>query len=137
MRSLISFPLLVIIVAVYNALVFGAATNFDETAFSWDMMSGAFVNVTIGDTIILGGLFLLFCEIIKAVRVGNSTIADHMLSTAVFIGALIEFLLVKSAGTSVFLVIVFLCFIDVVAGYTISIRSARRDVSFGGGAGPF
>ena len=32
----------------------------------------------------------------------------------------------------IFFFIVILCLIDVVAGYTIGMRAARRDISFGG-----
>jgi hypothetical protein len=50
----------------------------------------------------------------------------------VFIACLIEFLLVDKAFTSVFFMIMVATLIDVVAGYTIGIRVARRDIGFGG-----
>jgi hypothetical protein len=52
------------------------------------------------------------------------------MSTAVFIVALVEFLIVREAGTAVFLILTTICLIDVVAGYTVSIRTARRDIAF-------
>jgi hypothetical protein len=76
---------------------------------------------------------VLFIEVMKSARSTSSTILDHMLSTVVFIVALVEFLIVRQAGTAVFLVITTICLIDVVAGYTVSIRAARRDIAFDNG----
>jgi hypothetical protein len=64
--------------------------------------------------------------------VGSLTIIDHIMSTAVFIIALVQFLLVREAGTAPFFMLLAICLVDVVAGYSISIRSARRDVAFTG-----
>jgi hypothetical protein len=49
----------------------------------------------------------------------------------VFIAALIEFIVVPQAATSVFFLILVTLLIDVVAGFTIGIRVARRDIGFG------
>ena len=68
-------------------------------------------------------------EIIKAARLGAGTIVDHMLSTATFIVALVEFLLVPFCGTAAFFFLMIMSLIDVVAGYTVSILTARRDLS--------
>jgi hypothetical protein len=74
-------------------------------------------------------LIMLFFETIKATRTSARSIVDHMLSTLVFVGALVEFLLVDRAATSTFALIVLICLIDVIGGYTVSIRTARRDYS--------
>ena len=49
----------------------------------------------------------------------------------VFVACLIEFLTVPQAATSTFFMIMVVALIDVVAGYTIGIRVARRDMAFG------
>jgi hypothetical protein len=49
----------------------------------------------------------------------------------VFIACLIEFLLVKQAASSVFFFITIASLIDVIAGYTIGIRTAKRDLQIG------
>ena len=51
------------------------------------------------------------------------------LSMLTFIGALVEFITLKGFGTSTFFFITAMCLFDVVAGYTISIIAARRDLS--------
>jgi hypothetical protein len=46
-----------------------------------------------------------------------------------FVVALLEFLLVPACGTSVFLIITALTLIDVIAGFTVSLSTARRDIA--------
>ena len=85
--------------------------------------------MTVGNLFVLAGLVALFFEIIKAARLGTGTIIDHMLSTATFIVALVEFLLVPFCATATFFFLMLMSLIDVVAGYSVSILSARRDYS--------
>jgi hypothetical protein len=78
---------------------------------------------------------MLFIEIVKATYTSTSSLIDHGLSMLVFVACLIEFLLAPLAANSVFFMIMVAALIDVVAGYTIGIRVARRDLSFGGHGG--
>jgi hypothetical protein len=133
MQFAVAFPFLIIVVLIYNLIVFVSATALGDTVLSVSMMSGAVLSLTTGDLVILLGLLVLFIEVMKSARSTSSTILDHMLSTVVFIVALVEFLIVRQAGTAVFLVITTICLIDVVAGYTVSIRAARRDIAFDNG----
>jgi hypothetical protein len=130
MQFAVAFPFLVVVILVYNLIVFLSATELNDTVFSMPMISKAVMTVTVGDLIILLGLLVLFIEVLKSARSATSTILDHMMSTAVFIVALVEFLIVREAGTAVFLILTTICLIDVVAGYTVSIRTARRDIAF-------
>jgi len=137
MRYLTAFPFLALVLIAYNIFAFSGGLNLEADMFVYDMMSGATFALTGGDVLIISGLVLLFLEVIKAASIGTATILDHLLSTGVFIAALIEFLLVQKAGTSVFLILVIMCLIDVIAGFSVSIRSARRDVNFGGNGNTF
>jgi hypothetical protein len=58
------------------------------------------------------------------------SVVNHGLSLLVFLVCVIEFLLVRGCGTPEFLFITLMTLIDVVAGYTISIGTARRDLAF-------
>ncbi len=49
----------------------------------------------------------------------------------VFIAYLVEFLLVRDAATQTFFILMTIAFLDVIGGFTISIRTAGRDVSIG------
>jgi hypothetical protein len=73
---------------------------------------------------------LLFVEVLKSTRSNNASVVDHLLSTGVFIVFLVEFLLVPSAATSVFFILMLLALLDVLAGFSVSIRSAGRDVTY-------
>lgn len=109
-------------------------TPFDLQLFSIGMISEASWTLTLGDLVVLITLILLFVELIKATRTGGSSIVDHALSTILFVLCLVEFLLVPEAATSVFFFIMIVTLIDVVAGFSITIRAARRDFGFGGAA---
>ncbi len=128
---LIPMPALLLIV-VNILILFGAsgAGSLGKTLFG--LKNGAF---TWGDGFLFLGLICLFLEIFKSTRTAQSEIYDHILSTLTFIVYLIEFILVKGAGTSVFLLLTFMSLIDVIAGFTVTISTARRDIALDRDAG--
>ena len=150
--SLRAIPLILIAFLLYNFVVLfsGWGTCVDAAAgavadgaanarglltreiFSLPMLSGARWTFTIGDLIMLVTLLLLFVEIVKSTYTSTSSLLDHGLSMLVFVACLIEFLTVPQAATSLFFLIMMAALIDVIAGYTIGIRVARRDLTFGG-----
>ncbi len=133
---LVGFPLLLIPLALYNIIAFLFGLGFADTVFSIQMMSGAVLGVSTGDLLIVLSVLLLFVEILKATRFGVKSIVDHMLSFVVFVVALGEFLMVQKAATSTFLLFLVICVVDVVGGFSISIRAATRDYSIEGGHPP-
>ncbi len=54
---------------------------------------------------------------------------DHVLSFILFVVMIIEFIAVPKAATSTFLILMALCCVDVLGGFTITIRTAQRDIS--------
>ncbi|MCG6858121.1 MAG: hypothetical protein LJE67_08640 [Salaquimonas sp.] len=134
---LANVPLLIVPFIAYNLVALGlvdvnATDPWTSPVMQLAMVSGANWVMNLGDLMIVLGLFLLFFEILKATRIGADTIIDHLLSTFVFIAFLIEFLLVQAAANSVFFILMAITFVDVIAGFSVSIRSATRDVSVGG-----
>jgi hypothetical protein len=124
------FPLLIIPLAIYNMVVFlMPGVPWDTELVTVPMMSGGQWKIVFSDVLLAITLIMLFFETIKATRSSSRSVIDHMLSTMVFVGALIEFLLVPQAATSTFALIVLIALIDVIGGYTVSIRTARRDFS--------
>lgn len=125
---LIGFPLLIIPLAIYNMVVFlTPGVAWTDQAGRLRMVSGQEWIITAGDMLIVFALVVLFVEIIKSTRTGMKSVIDHGLSTLVFIAALIEFLIVPQAATSVFAILLVICLVDVVGGYSITIRTAQRD----------
>ena len=137
-----ALPWLVISLILYNILVYffagegvTAVQYVSQEVFSLPMMSGETWSVSIGDLLLTLTFLLLFVEIIKATRTSASSMVDHGLSTLVFIVALVEFILWPGAATSVFFFIMLATLIDVVAGFSVTMQAARRDVEVGGGGG--
>jgi hypothetical protein len=125
---LLGFPLLLVPLAIYNIIAFlTPGVAWDGKLLTIGMMSGAEWTITLSDLMIVLALFLLFFEIVKATRQTRRSILDHLLSTLVFVAAIVEFLLVRQAGTSLFAILIVVCLVDVVAGYSVSIRSAGRN----------
>lgn len=152
--SLRAIPLTILAFILYNLIVFAfggsepapdaagvtgggidaallARAALDGQIFSIPMMSKVTWVFTWGDLIMLIMLIVLFIEIVKSTYTSTASMIDHGLSMLVFIACLIEFLLVPQAATSVFFLLMVAALIDVVAGYTIGIRVARRDLNFG------
>ncbi|WP_417307764.1 hypothetical protein [Devosia sp.] len=95
------------------------------------MVSGFAWSLTAGDLLLVVGLVCLFFEVVKSTQTGRSSVVEHMLSTLVFVVFLVEFLLVGAAASSVFFILMMMAIFDVVAGFTVSITSAGRDVTMG------
>jgi hypothetical protein len=130
MRYILSIPALAIVILAFNILNYsGSMMDTESLLLDQVLPSTAEFYLKAGDLFVLAGLVALFFEIIKAARLGAGTIVDHMLSTATFIVALVEFLLVPFCGTAAFFFLMIMSLIDVVAGYSVSILAARRDLS--------
>lgn len=130
MRLMLAFPLLAIVIVAYNILALsGSQLQVGSLFMDAVLPSGAEFYLNVGDLFLVGGLVGLFFEVLKAARLGSGTILDHMLSTLVFVVALVEFLLVDFCGTATFFLLTAMALIDVVAGFSVSIFSARRDYS--------
>ncbi len=130
--SLRSIPLIVLAFILYNVVVllFGIDA-LEKNLFEISMLSGGIWKFNWGHLIILVTLLLLFIELVKSTYTSASSLVDHGLSMIVFIATLVEFLMTPQAATSVFFLIVVATAIDVVAGFTIGIRVAQRDLTFG------
>ncbi|NGO49787.1 hypothetical protein [Allomesorhizobium camelthorni] len=132
-----SIPLLIVPFILYNmglAGFFGDGPEGDPWAteiFSFTMMSGGVFSMTLGISLIVAALLLLFVEIVKSTRTSNASVVDHLLSTFVFVAFLVEFLLVKGAAHPVFFTLMVITLVDVLAGFSVSLRASGRDVHLG------
>jgi hypothetical protein len=130
---LIGFPLLLISFAVYNIIAFLIpGLDWANQIAQVRMMSQAEWTLTVSDLLIAASVLLLFVEIAKSARMSTRALVDHMLSLVLFVAMLAEFLLVKEAATATFFLLLVISFVDVVGGFAISVRSARRDIAFEG-----
>ena len=110
--------------------------RLNHVLFHMGLPSGNFWKPTWGDVVVLVGLVALYIEIFKATRTSTVSIIDHTLSTIVFVAFLVSWMVFPwttgKQGDSTFLLLTVMTFIDVVAGFTITIATARRDFAMGG-----
>jgi hypothetical protein len=78
-------------------------------------------------------LVFLFIEVAKSTRTTAMEVVNHGLSMLVFVICLIEFVTLQKFATSTFFLITAMSFFDVVAGFTVSIVAAKRDLGVAGG----
>jgi hypothetical protein len=131
--SLRALPLILIVVILYNVVVFwGGVEALDKELFKLPLPSGVAFPMKISDLLMVVMLVTLFIELLKATWTSTASLLDHGLSMLVFVLCLVEFIVVTRCATSTFFFITIATLIDVIAGYTIGIRVARRDLSIGG-----
>lgn len=110
--------------------------KLNDVLFYVKLPSGAYWKPTWGDIVVLVGLFILYIEIFKSTRTSSISIIDHTLSTMVFVAYLVSWMIfpwtIGEKSNSTFLLLTVMSFIDVIAGFTITIAAARRDFSLGG-----
>ncbi|MBF0212729.1 MAG: hypothetical protein HQM00_04085 [Magnetococcales bacterium] len=127
-----SIPLFAFMLAILNGMIFVQPTHPEITVqtklLTLTLASGAQLIFSIGDVLILIGVAALYIEIFKATRSGTESIVDHLFSMVVFVVFLVEFLIFKPAGTTLFLTMTIMSLLDVVAGFTVTISTSRRDI---------
>jgi hypothetical protein len=122
--------LLLIPAAIYHifALLFGVG-QWNAQVASVHMISGADWIISYGDVLVFISLICLFAEIFKATRTSTRSIVDHLLSMGLFVIMLVEFILWPPFATSTYAVLIVISVVDVVGGFTITIRTAQRDLA--------
>jgi hypothetical protein len=127
---LIGFPLLLIPFAFYNILVFlMPGVSWSGALTTVHMVSGGDWTMSAGDMLITLAILLLFGEMMKSIRIGMRTVIDHGLSLILFLGMLVEFLLVLQASSATFFLLLVISFVDVIGGFAVTLRSAQRDLT--------
>ena len=126
---LIGFPLLIIPFAIYNMIAFlTPGMSWTDKVATIHLISGQDWTVTPEEMLLAFSILLLGVEVIKAARTGLRGLMDHILSLVLFVVMLVEFLLVARAGTSTFFLLMTISFVDVLAGFIITARTAQRDI---------
>ena len=132
-----AFPLLALPVLVYNLVLMSmkgglsapdAAAQLSQPLFTIHMTSGGAWPVALGDLLLAASLLVMFIELLKSTNSRNVAIINHSLSMILFVACLVEFLLMKGFSTSVFFLLTMMVLLDVLAGFIVTIASARRDI---------
>ncbi len=129
-----AIPLTIIPLILFNIVGYAfGATVWSNEVFGITMLSAVRWGFTVGDLMIIVAIAALFVEVLRSARGASHTIANHVLSTVILIVYIIEFIVAGLAANSVFFILTIIALFDVVAGFSISIRTASRDISFGAG----
>jgi hypothetical protein len=131
--SILGFPLLLVPFAIYNIIAFlMPGVTWTGVITTVHLASGADWTMSAGDMLVALAILLLCGEVLKSTRVGIRTIVDHALSLLLFLGMLVEFILVQQAATATFFLLLVVSFIDVLSGFAVTLRSAQRDLTVEG-----
>ena len=131
-------PLMIIPVLIYNVIAFSGAAfstaeavrlRMDTEFMTIPMASGTDWTITPGHGLIALSLVMLFFELLKSTGIGRAAIMNHAFSMVLFIICLVEFLMFGAFATSVFFLIMLMTLMDVMAGFMVTIASARRDIN--------
>lgn len=126
-------PFFFFLLIIYNILAFSGGTGeqsvLEGTTFRVNLISGATLILDVNDILIILGVIALYIEIFKSTRTSVFSTVDHSLSMLVFVIFLVEFIVVENAGTSSFLILTLMSLFDVIAGFTVTLSAARRDLS--------
>jgi hypothetical protein len=129
---MLGFPLLLVPFAIYNIIAFlMPGVTWTGVVSTVHMVSSADWTMSVGDILIALAIFLLCGEVLKSTRIGIRTVVDHA-PLILFLGMLVEFLLVKQAATATFFLLLVVSFIDVLSGFAVTLRSAQRDLTVEG-----
>lgn len=128
-------PLLAIPVIIYNLIAFtqdsaAAQAALTNPLFSIRMPTQTSWAISLGDLLLAAALVVLFVELLKSTTSGKTAIINHSLSMILFIVCLVQFLLLPAFATSTFFLITLMVVLDVLAGFIVTIVSARRDIDF-------
>ncbi|OED36863.1 hypothetical protein AB833_26000 [Chromatiales bacterium (ex Bugula neritina AB1)] len=136
MRTLLSIPLNMLLLFFYNLIIFlSSPENYipDSVVASFSIpSSGATLTITWNILFVLIGIAILYIEILKSTRATFQALLDHVLSLCVFVVFLVELLIVREMGSATFLILTLLSLVDVIAGFTVSLSTARRDITIEG-----
>jgi hypothetical protein len=124
---MISFPLLLIPLAIYNIIVLlMPGVSFADPLFRLTLVSGTEWSVTLSDLLLAIGILMLLLEVLKGARPGAKYLTDHLLSLILFGAAAAEFVLWPKFGTSTYFLLGLLALTDFLSGIALRARRSVR-----------
>jgi len=135
-----ALPLLVLPVAAYNLFILTLAGDFRASdaharltapLFTLNTAGGGVWPVSCADVLLAAALGVMFIELVKSTASRRIALVNHGLSVLLFIGCLAELLLAPACATSTFFLITLMVLLDVLAGFIVTLPSARRKADLG------
>ena len=133
MKILKYIPVFLYLLIICNVIAFSPDGDqaMNAEIFEIRLISGALFSLDLKGVLTILGIIALYIEIFKSTRTSEFSIIDDALSMLVFVAFLTEFIVVKNLGSSAFFIIMLMSLLDVIAGFTVTISTARRDFSVG------
>src|SRR5215218_4637567 len=122
-----AFPVLAVVVAAYNFVVVLGSRAVGDVLRQVTLPSGDVWPITVGDVLIGTAIVLVLIEF-ASLGSGRASVVNHALSAIVFVICVVELLFIRGCGTAEFAVITLIVALDVVAGYSLTARLARRNL---------
>ena len=122
-----AFPVLAVVVAAYNFVVVLGSRAVGDVIREVTLPSGAIWPITVGDVFIVTALVLVLIEF-ASLGSGRASVVNHALSAIVFMICVAELLFVRGCGTAEFALMTLIVGLDIVAGYSLTARLARRNL---------
>lgn len=127
--SIRQLPYMGFAVLGYFLLHWLGGVSLEGRLFAFFLPSADDFRLSIGEGLIAATAVLLFVELVNSTNANTSALLNHGLSMLLFLLCAALFLFMPRFGTGTFFVMTVLVFIDVIAGYSISILRARRDLT--------
>ena len=131
MKSLRFIPSFLFLLLIYNVTITWGHLALARPLYHLHLISGATWDATLGDGLLILGVVFMFIELVKATSASMVTVVENSLSFLVFAGFLVEFIVMESAASSVFFILMLMSLADALAGFIITVSTARRDVTIG------
>ncbi|MCP4346991.1 MAG: hypothetical protein GY795_15865 [Desulfobacterales bacterium] len=133
MKALKYIPVFFYVFIVYNIFAFSNG-NETQSALSYTvaeikLASGSVMILDTDDFLIILGIIALYSGIRRSTGTSAPSVVDRALSMIVFVLFLIEFTVVKIAGTSSFLILTLMALLEVTAGFYSAISSDSGDLT--------
>lgn len=133
-RHLMTIPLTIIPLVLFLliAFIFSGTTQpevWDRSFLSFHMISGGTFTLLNEHLILFIGLVCLFFEIWKSTRQTLQEMAEQVISMLVFVIYLVLFITVARCAHAVFFLLMIISLIDVIGGFLVSMRTARRSLA--------
>ncbi|MEL6506829.1 MAG: hypothetical protein AAGH42_05300 [Pseudomonadota bacterium] len=139
MSAFLVFPLMTISFVVYAVItVTGVGDIVTSTGTTYwheipiaelELYSGDRWPVTWGVLFLVISMGLLFVELVRATKIGNESVFNHVLSFLVFTAAAFAFVLVEGFGNTTFFIFLLMLFLDPITGIIVTTATTRRDLA--------
>lgn len=129
-------PLMAMVFLAYNAALmmwpdFGPAL-WDNPFITFRLPSGGIVTLSYSHIIVVAGLGILFIEIVKSTSASQAAMIEQTFSVITFVAFLIQFFVSPSSAEPTFFMLMTISLVEVLAGFIILVKVARRDIAIGG-----